>query len=118
VSDFYEPWEKLIRLEILGKVFRVPENNTLLRQLQYVSEDIGMGRYCWNGECRYCEIQFERPGDPADYAGLACRIRGFDGMRITKVAPEIRYNKSDALAAAPAADEEGEATSGAPPAAE
>ena len=104
MSDFYEPWEKLIRLVILGKVFQVPENNTLLRQLQYVAEEVGMGRYCWNGECRYCEVHFERPGDPLEYPALACRVRGFDGMRITKLAPEVRYNLSDALAVAP--DEE------------
>jgi hypothetical protein len=106
VSDFYEPWEKLIRLVILGKVFQVPEKNMLLRQLQYVSEDVGMGRYCWNGECRYCEVHFERPGDPLEYPALACRVRGFDGMRITKLAPEVRYNLSDALAAAPGEDDE------------
>ena len=113
VSDFYEPWEKLIRIVILGKVFQVPEKNMLLRQLQYVSEDVGMGRYCWNGECRYCEVHFERPGDPLEYPALACRVRGFDGMRITKLAPEVRYNLADALAAAPAEDEEASGPSGA-----
>lgn len=101
MSDFYEPWDKLIRLVILGKVFEVPEKNTLLRQLQYISEDIGVGRYCWNAECRYCEVHFERPGDPLEYPALACRIQGFDGMRLTKLAPEVRYNLSDALATAP-----------------
>ncbi len=106
MSDFYEPWEKLIRIVILGKAFQVPEKNTLLRQLQYLSEDVGMGRYCWNGECRYCEVHFERPGDPLEYPALACRVRGFDGMRITKLAPEVRYNLSDVLAAAPVEDEE------------
>ena len=89
MSDVYEPWERLIRLVVLGKVIEVPEKNLLLRQLQYVSEDVGMGRYCWNAECRYCEIHYTRPGDPAEHVGLACRLRGFDGMRITKVAPEV-----------------------------
>ena len=101
MSDFYEPWEKLIRIVILGKVFEVPEKNTLLRQLQYISEEIGMGRYCWNAECRYCEVHFEKPGDPMEYPALACRIQGFDGMKLTKIAPEVRYNLNDALAAAP-----------------
>jgi len=105
LADLYEPWEKLIRIVVLGRVLEVPENNLLLRQLQYVSEDIGMGRYCWNGECRYCEIQYRRPGDPADYPGLACRVRGFAGMRLTRLAPEVRYNLSDVLAAAPAEEE-------------
>jgi hypothetical protein len=101
VSDVYEPWERLVRLVVLGKVFEVPEKNLLLRQLQYVSEDVGMGRYCWNAECRYCEIHYTRPGDPAEHVGLACRLRGFDGMRLTKLAPEVRYNLSEALSRAP-----------------
>jgi hypothetical protein len=101
VSDVYEPWERLVRLVILGRVFEVPEKNLLLRQLQYVSEDVGMGRYCWNAECRYCEIHYTRPGDPAEHVGLACRLRGFDGMRLTKLAPEVRYNLSEALSRAP-----------------
>ena len=101
VSDFYEPWEKLIRIVVLGKVLEVPENNLLLRQLQYVAEDVGMGRYCWNGECRYCEVRYRRPQDPADHSVLACRVRGFEGMRLTGLAPEVRYNMSDTLAAAP-----------------
>ena len=100
MTDFLEPWEKLIRIVILGKVFEVPEKNTLLRQLQYISEEIGMGRYCWNAECRYCEVHFEKPGDTTEYPGLACRMQGFDGMKLTKLAPEVRYNLSDALAAA------------------
>ena len=101
VSDVYEPWERLIRLVVLGRVLEVPEKNLLLRQLQYVSEDVGMGRYCWNAECRYCEVHYTRPGDPDEHVGLACRMRGFDGMRLTRLAPEVRYNLADALARAP-----------------
>ena len=101
MADVYEPWERLVKIVVLGRVFEVPENNILLRQLQYVSEDVGMGRSCWNAECRYCEVQYQRPGDPAEHNGLACRLRGTDGMRLTKVAPEIRWNMSDALARAP-----------------
>jgi hypothetical protein len=107
LSDFYEPWEKLIRIVVLGRVFEVPENNLLLRQLQYVSEDVGMGRYCWNAECRYCEVHYQKPGDTTEHVVLACRVRGFDGMRLTKLAPEVRYNLSDALASAPKEDEAG-----------
>jgi len=103
VADVYEPWERLIRIVVLGRVLEVPENNLLLRQLQYVSEDVGMGRYCWNAECRYCEIHYFRPGDQAEHVGLACRLRGFEGMLVTKLAPEVRYNLSEALARAPSA---------------
>jgi hypothetical protein len=101
LSDVYEPWERLIRIVVLGKALDVPEKNLLLRQLQYVSEDVGMGRYCWNAECRYCEVSYKRPDDEAEHTGLACRLRGFDGMRLTKLAAEVRYNMSEALARAP-----------------
>jgi len=98
MSDFYEPFEKTIPIRILGRVFEVPENNLLLRQMQYVAADIGYGRYCWNGECRYCEVHYRREDGP-ELAALACRIKGVEGMRITKLAPEVRYNFSEALAA-------------------
>jgi len=48
LSDVYEPWERLVRIVVLGKVFDVPEKNLLLRQMQYVAEDVGTGRYCWH----------------------------------------------------------------------
>lgn len=99
MTDFYEPYQKLIRIVVLDREFEVPENNLLLRQLQFISEDIGSGRYCWNGECRYCEIQYRRPGDENDSPALACRIKGMEGMEVTKLAGEMKYNLSAALAA-------------------
>src|SRR5438045_1337674 len=100
MSDLYEPYEKLVRIVILGRVFEVPENNLLLRQMQFVAPDIGMGRYCWNAECRYCEIEYCRDGGAASTPALACRLKGQAGMHITKAALEIRYNMSEALATA------------------
>jgi hypothetical protein len=95
-----EPYQKLIRIVVLGRAFDVPENNLLLRQMQFVAEDIGYGKYCWNAECRYCEISYTRDGSPEQQA-LACRVKGLAGMVVTKVALEIKYNMSEALAAAP-----------------
>jgi hypothetical protein len=105
MSDVYEPYSRLIRIVILGRSFEVPENNLLLRQMQFVAPDIGSGRYCWNAECRYCEIEYQRDGQGASSPALACRLKGLPGMRITKAAMEIRYNMSEALAAATKATE-------------
>src|SRR5690349_2559240 len=105
MSDLYEPFTKLIKIVILGRIFEVPENNLVLRQMQYVAPDIGMGKYCWNAECRYCEIEYCRDKASPSTAALACRLRGLEGMRVTKAALEIRYNMSEALAAAPRDDE-------------
>ena len=101
--ELLEPFEKLIRIVILGRVFEVPENNLLLRQMQYVAEEIGWGKYCWNAECRYCEISYRKDGGP-ELQALACRLKGQQGMAVTKAAAEIKYNMSEALAAAPSAE--------------
>jgi hypothetical protein len=103
-DHLFDPWEKLITLVVLGRRFQVPENNLLLRQMQYVAPDIGTGRYCWNAECRYCEIEYCTAAGGAPQAALACRMKGLPGMSVTKAALEIRYNMSEALAAAPAAE--------------
>lgn len=105
VTDLFEPWEKLIPIEVLGKRLEVPENNNVLRQLQYVAPDVGTGGYCWNAECRYCEIRYEIEG--RSMTGLGCRVKAVPGMKITKVAPEIKYNIGAALRAAPPVDEPG-----------
>jgi hypothetical protein len=108
MSDFYEPYEKLIPIVVLGRVFHVPENNLMLRQLQYVSPDIGYGRYCWNGECRYCEVSYRQGDGPTEHAALACRVKGLEGMQVTKVSFEMKYNMSEALSAAAPKAEPGE----------
>jgi hypothetical protein len=97
MSDIYEPWHRLVRITVLGKPFEVPEGNSLLRQLQFVCTDVGEGRYCWNGECRYCEVRIRRyPGGP-EMTALACLVTGVEGMEITQIAPELRYNMAAAL---------------------
>lgn len=101
-DDLFEPWEKLIPIAMLGRRLEVPENNVLLRQLQHVAPDIAWGRYCWNAECRYCEVTI-RDADGREFGALACRLKATPGMQVVKAAPEIRYNCSAALKAAPEA---------------
>ena len=102
MSDVYEPYTRLVPILILGRVFEVPENNLLLRQMQFVAPDVGYGRYCWNGECRNCEVSYRTSPEGPDFPALACRVKGSAAMRITRLAFEVKYNMSEALAAAPA----------------
>jgi hypothetical protein len=102
-EQMFEPWDRLITIVVRGKLFQVPENNLLLRQLAYVAPDIASGKYCWNAECRYCEIEYRRTPDGPALAALSCRVKGFEGMQVTKIAFEIKYNMSEALASAPSA---------------
>lgn len=101
MADLFEPYTRLVRIVVLGRVLRVPENNLVLRALSLVAPDIASGKYCWNAECRYCEIEYRRaPGAPVA-AALSCRTRVIEGMELTKVAFEMKYNMAEALAAAP-----------------
>ena len=102
-EHLFEPWKQLITIVVRGKIFRVPENNLLLRQLSYVAPDIASGKYCWNGECRYCEIEYRKGPGGAVLPALSCRVKGFEGMEVTKIAFEIKYNLGEALTNAPAA---------------
>ena len=87
-SDLFDPYEKLIEIEILGVRTRVPENNRLLRCFQFLSmKTISYGDFCWNGECTNCQIWFRQEGEAEDRdkPALACRTNVQEGMVITKV---------------------------------
>jgi hypothetical protein len=92
-SDLFQPYEKLVTIEILGHRVEVPENNTLLRCFQYLSlATISYGDFCWNGECTNCQVWF-RPDpanpDSADKPVLSCRTRVVEGMVITRMSPGV-----------------------------
>jgi len=86
------PYEKLVKLSIVGKEFMVPENNTVLRCLQFLAtEAISYGRFCWNEDCQYCRVSYDTgEGTPLRKA-LSCKLMIEDGMRIVEMAGEIKY---------------------------
>ena len=86
--DIFQPYEMLIEIEILGTKYNVPENNTLLRCLQFLSmESISYGDFCWNGECLNCQIWLQN-GDK-EKAVMACRTMVAEGMKIIRLADGI-----------------------------
>ncbi len=87
-KDIFEPFEKLIKIEILGKKVKVPENNTLLRCFQYLSiKTVSLGDFCWNGDCANCQVWLE--SKVKNKPVLACRTKVKEGMKIVKMANEI-----------------------------
>jgi predicted molibdopterin-dependent oxidoreductase YjgC len=91
--DIFEPYEKLIEIEICGKSFQVPENNTLLRCFQFLALDqISMGEFCWNGTCTNCQVWLKAGtnGKPV----LSCRTEVQENMRIVKTSKEINITES------------------------
>ena len=95
-ATLFRPYSRLVRILLLGMVFEVPENNPLLRCLQYLApERISYGRFCWNEDCQYCRVSFDLGEGTATRAALACKLQVADGMRIKEVTTEIRYCLAD-----------------------
>ena len=85
-ADIFEPFERLIEIEILGETKSVPENNSLLRAFQFLSmETISYGDFCWNGACANCRVWLAEQENPV----LACRTTAREGMKIVKTSREI-----------------------------
>lgn len=92
-SEIFEPFERLIEIEIEGKIVQVPENNTLLRCFQYLSmETVSMGDFCWNGDCANCQVWLE--GAAKEKPVLACRTKVIEGMKIVRMSKEIELTES------------------------
>ena len=91
-TDIFEPYEKLVEIEILGKKYEVPENNSLLRCFQFLSmETVSLGDLCWNGECASCQVWLE--DTVKDKPVLSCRTKVREGMKIVKMSEEIKLNE-------------------------
>lgn len=87
-KDIFEPFEKLIKIEICGKEYEVPENNQLLRCFQFLNvESISMGDFCWNGDCANCQVWLET--ENGEKPALSCRTKVSEKMRIVRIAEEI-----------------------------
>jgi hypothetical protein len=82
----------LVKIQILGRQYSVPENNTLLRCFQFLQpEPVALGRFCWNEDCQYCRVGFDMGEGTAGRAALSCKLMVAEGMRVTEMSQEIRY---------------------------
>jgi hypothetical protein len=91
-SDLLDPYEKLIRVELLGHAVEVPEKNRLLRCFQFLSlETISYGDFCWNGDCTNCQFWYHDAGqtEAQDRTALACRFDVREGIVVTRLSPHI-----------------------------
>ena len=80
----FEPFDRLVTISICGVNRKVPENNSILRGLQFLDmEAVSDGDYCWNGECLNCQVWI-RNGDK-EKAVIACRANVEDGMEIIRM---------------------------------
>lgn len=88
LSDVLQPYEQLIEIEICGQKKQVPDNNTILRCLQYLdTELISYAELCWNGECINCQVWLQN-GDKEKMV-MACNTQATEGMKIVRLAESI-----------------------------
>jgi len=91
-GPLFRPYEKLIKITVMGRELEIPENNMLLRGFQFLApENIAYGRFCWNEECQYCRVTYDTGEGTKEHQALSCKLMVKPGMRVTKVAAEIRY---------------------------
>ena len=85
-------------ISLLRKQAAVPENNVLLRALQYLApEAVSYGRFCWNEDCQYCRVVYDLGEGTKERAALACKLTVAPGMRVKEVSREIKYCLRDLL---------------------
>ena len=88
LPDIFQPYDRLIEIDILGAKYMVPENNSLLRCFQFLAmENISYGDFWWNGECLNCQV-WVAAGDK-EKAVMACRTTVAENMKIVRLAEGI-----------------------------
>ena len=91
-SSIYDPFEKLVDIRIEGRSFAVPENNTLLRCVQFiVNEGVVLGRFCWNNECGNCEVTLRTADQAEPQRARGCQTFVQAGMILSELTPDLRY---------------------------
>jgi len=90
--EMFQPYEKLVGIDIMGKLRMVPENNSLLRCFQFLAmESISYGDFCWNGECINCQVWLDSGGK--EKAVMACRTTVVEDIKIVRLAEAIDLSK-------------------------
>jgi predicted molibdopterin-dependent oxidoreductase YjgC len=90
-SEIFEPYDRLIEIEVLERKFSVPENNSILRCFQFLEmEAISEGDLCWNGECINCQVWINN--GVKQKAVISCRTKVVEGMQIVKLSDDIPFN--------------------------
>jgi len=95
----FRPFDKLVKIAVLGREYQVPDSNTLLRAFQYIAPDtVPYGSFCWNEDCQHCRVSYDAGDGTEARVGLSCKLMVQPGMRISDLAAELRYCLRDLLA--------------------
>jgi hypothetical protein len=91
-GGLFRPYDKLVKIKLLDREVEVPENNMVLRALQFLAiEGVAYGRFCWNEECQYCRIVYDTGEGTKKHTALACKMLVKEGIRIQEISTELKY---------------------------
>lgn len=86
--EIFEPYTRLIEITVCGEKKLVPENNSILRCLQFLDmEKISNADLCWNGECINCQVWIKN--GPKEKPAMSCRTTVSEGMEILKLSEPL-----------------------------
>ena len=93
IQEAFQPYDRLIEIDICGQKRMVPENNSLLRCFQFLAlENISYGDFCWNGECINCQVWLKN--GEKEKPAMACRTIVAEDMTITRMSEVIDLQQS------------------------
>ena len=78
---------KMVRVEIAGKPFEVPEGVTLMKALWYTGQEVVRGAGCLAGFCGACATYYRTKDDPKVRTCLSCQTAVQDGMSFSMMPP-------------------------------
>lgn len=87
--EIFEPYERLIEITICGKAQLVPENNSILRCLQFLDmEKISHADLCWNGECTNCQVWIKN--GEKEKVVMSCQTNVIEGLELTRISESLK----------------------------
>lgn len=88
--EIFQPFERMVTVKILGERYEVPENNSVLRCLQYLDmENISNAELCWNGECLNCQAVVNLNGKRRTV--MACREIVAEGIEVVDLNAALSF---------------------------
>jgi predicted molibdopterin-dependent oxidoreductase YjgC len=82
---------RLISLRIGEVECHVPENSSLLRCFEYLRlYPISMGGFCWNADCRTCEVTVHTECS-GEQTVLSCQTQVCEGMAVVGMTDKLKF---------------------------
>lgn len=84
-ADVNKNGERLVPVQIMGRLYEVPETLTIMRAVEYAGYRYIRGCGCRGGICGACGTFYRLPGDYQLMSGLACQTVIQPGMMIMQL---------------------------------